>query len=339
MRYESTVTSLSWIPSEAVTGSMKAAFDGGIAHYDQPPPGEIGHQAPDGDVLALQAADRFRFANVLSAWIETGEDGRITAAGYADDSRSLMGSTTVRVGAARRTFQAIALPDLRREQEHGDGWVRFTQTTGGKTGVPAPRRVAHPPFVQWQAPTVWTTLTLTLHASGQVEIGVPGASRFPRHWVYDGDGKLARKSGLTDFTEWYRKSFGQHTPWGDEDSSAMVVAVESALERSLSVDLMHGAGKPRITSFPAGATLLRQGAPGTEVYLVLDGVVRVERGGEPLADYGPGAMFGERAHLEGGVRTASIVAVTPCKVACVDGAMLERSALTELSGMHRREEA
>jgi CRP-like cAMP-binding protein len=72
---------------------------------------------------------------------------------------------------------------------------------------------------------------------------------------------------------------------------------------------------------------------------VLDGVVRVERNGEPLADYGPGAMFGERAHLEDGLRTASIVAVTPCKVASVDGAMLERSALTELSGMHRREGA
>ncbi len=339
MRYESTVTSLSWIPSEAVTGSMKAAFEGGIAHYDQPPPGEIGHQAPDGDVLALQAADRFRFANVLSAWIETDDDGRITAAGYDGDSRGLMGSTTVKVGAARRTFQAIALPDLRRETEHGDGWVRFTQTTGGKTGVPAPRRVAHPPFVQWQAPTVWTTLTLTLHASGQVEIGAPGASRFPRHWVYDNDGKLARKSGLTDYNEWYRKSFGKHTPWGDEDSSAMVVAVESALERSLSVELMHGAAKPRIVSYPAGATLLRQGATGTEVFLVLDGVVRVERNGEPLADYGPGAMLGERAHLEGGVRTASIVAVTPCKVASVDGAQLERSALAELSGMHRREEA
>ena len=30
MRYESTVTSLSWIPSEAVTGSSKAAFEGGL---------------------------------------------------------------------------------------------------------------------------------------------------------------------------------------------------------------------------------------------------------------------------------------------------------------------
>ncbi len=339
MRYESTVTSISWIPSEAVTGSMKAAFDGGIAHYDQPPPGEIGPGQPDGDVLALQAADRFRFANVLSAWIETGDDGQITAAGYGDDSRGLIGATTVRVGAARRTFQAIALPDLRREPEHGPGFVRFTQTTGGKTGVPAPRRVAHPPFVQWQAPTVWTTLTLTLHASGKAEIGVPGASRFPRHWIYDGDGTLARKSGLTDFAAWYRKSFGKHTPWGDEDSSAMVVAVESALERTLSVALMHGAARPRIVSYPAGATLLRQGSAGTEVFLVLDGVVRVERNGEPLADYGPGAMLGERAHLEGGVRTASILAVTPCKVASVDGSHLERAALAELAGMHRREEA
>jgi hypothetical protein len=339
MRYESTVTSLSWIPSEAVTGGTKAAFEGGFTHYDQPPPGEIGLPGSPGDVEELRQADRFRFANLLSAWIETDTSGAITAAGYGDGSGGLMGSTTVRVGAARRTFQAIGLPDLRREPEHGDGWVRFTQTTGGRTGMPAPRRVAHPPFLQWQAPTVWTTLTLTLHASGRADIGVPGASRFPRHWIYDGAGKLARKSGLTDFSEWYRKSFGKHTPWGDEDSSALVVAVETALERELSVRLMHGDAKPRIASFPAGATLVRQDSRGTDVYLVLDGVIRVERNGEFLAEYGPGAMLGERAHLEGGIRTASLVAATPCKVASVDGAALDRSALTELSGQHRREEA
>lgn len=339
MRYESTVTSLSWIPSEAVTGGTKAAFEGGFTHYDQPPPGELGMAGAPDDVAALQQADRFRFANVLSAWIETDGHGNVTAAGYHDGSAGLMGSTTVNVGTARRTFKAIALPDLRRDPEQGDGWVRFTQTTGGRTGLPAPRRVAHPPFLQWQAPTVWTTLTLTLHASGKAEIGVPGASRFPRHWVYDASGKLARKSGLTDFGEWYRKSFGKHTPWGDEDSSALVVAVETALERALSVDLMHGAAKPRIVSHPAGTTLVRQGTQGTDVYLILDGVVRVERNGEFLAEYGPGAMFGERAHLEGGTRTASVVAVTPCKVASVDGAALQRSALVELSGQHRREEA
>ena len=331
MRYEGCITSISWIPSEAITGGTRMAFDAGFTHYDDPPPGEIG------DIEALGAADRFRFANVLRAWAEVDDSGRITGCGY--DGGGLMGSTTVQLGGLHYRFQAVQLPDLRRDPERGEGWVRFVQTVGGRTGLPAPRRVRRRPFVQWQAPLVWTTLSLTLRADGTAQSAMTGASRFPRHWVYDGAGQLARKSGLTDFSEWYRKSFGKHTPWGDEDSSTLTVAVESALERSLSVDLMHGAGKPRITRFPAGATLIRQGTPGTEVYLVLDGVVRVERNGEPLADYGPGAMFGERAHLEDGVRTASIVAVTPCKVAAVDGAMLERSALTELAGMHRREEA
>lgn len=333
MRFESSVTSLSWIPSEAVTGGTKAAFEGGFTHYDDPPPGELG------DIGDLQRADRFRFANVLRAWIETDAGGRITAAGYDEASRGLMGSTTVTVGPARHTFQAIALPDLRRDPEYGDGWARFTQTTGGRTGMPAPRRVTHPPFVQWQAPTVWTTLSLTLSADGTAEIGVPGASRFPRHWIYGDDGRLARKSGLTDFAHWYRTSFGKHSPWGDEDSSALTVAVESALERELSVRLMHGAAKPRIAGFPAGTTVIRQGSPGTDVYLVLDGVVRVERNGEALAEYGPGAMLGERARLEDGTRTATVVAVTPCKVASVPGDQLDRSALEELSGGHRREEA
>jgi hypothetical protein len=337
MRYESSVTSLSWIPSEAVTGTTKTAFEGGFAHYDQPPPGQLGPEGSAASVTGLQQADRFRFANVLSAWIETDDHGNITAAGYGGNSGGLMGATTVRFGAARHTFRAVGLADLQREPEYGDGWVRFTQTTGGRTGIPAPRRVAHPPFLQWQAPTVWTTLTLTLHASGQVAFGVPGASRFPRHWVYDASGTLARKSGLTDFGEWFRKSFGKHTPWGDEDSAALVVAVESALERSLSVQLMHGAARPKVSDYPAGATLVRQGSPGSEVYLILDGVIRVERNGQPLAEYGPGAMLGERAQLEEGLRTASLLAVTPCKVASVPGAVLDKTALVELSGQHRRE--
>ena len=102
---------------------------------------------------------------------------------------------------------------------------------------------------------------------------------------------------------------------------------------------MHGAGKPRIVSYPAGATLLRQGTPGTEVYLVLDGVVRVERNGEPLADYGPGAMLGERAHLEGGRADREHRGRHAVQGRVRRRRTLERSALAELSGMHRREEA
>jgi len=331
MRYESSVTSLSWIPSEAVPSGARVAFDTGFTHYDDPPPTHID------DVEALQAADKFRFANVLKAWIEVGGAGEITGCGYSGGG--LIGNTTIQLAGLKRTFQNAILPDLRRDPEHGEEWVRFTQTVGGRTSMPMPRPVRHRPYIQWQAPTVWTTLSLTLHADGRAEPAMTGASKFPRHWLYDSGGELTHKSGLTDFTDWAAKSFGPHTPWGDQDSEALVTAVGTALEHSLSVQLMHGAAKPTIERLPAGSTLVRQGDPGTDVYLILDGVIRVERDGESLAEYGPGALLGERAHLEGGTRTSTLVAVTPCRVGSVDASQFVRSDLVELSGGHRREDA
>jgi Cyclic nucleotide-binding domain len=137
VRHHGSITSLSWIPSEAVEGSTRLAFDAGVAHYDAPPPEVIE------DLEALRAGDRFRFANVLSA---------------------LMGSTSVK----------------------------------------------------------------------------------------------------------------------------------------------------------------------------LDPMMRVEEDGRRLAEYGPGALLGERAHLEGGKRTSTLVAVTPRRVAAVEAAQLDRGALQELSKDHRR---
>jgi hypothetical protein len=322
------ITSISWIPSEAVEGSTRFAFEAGLAHYDEPPPEAID------DIDALRQADRFRFANVLEAWLEVDGSGRIDDFGQAGGG--LMGSTSVRVGPLTRTFEAIGLPDIQAEPNRGEGHVTFTQTAGGRTGVPAPRRVRRRPFVQWQAPLVWTTLSLTLHADGSVEGHMTGASRFPRHWVYDASGRLSHKSGLADFKDWYRKSFGRHTPWGDTDSAALVTAVETALERKLSAKIMQGGSKPRVRKVKAGEALCTQGEAGSEVFLLLDGVLRVEEDGRRLAEYGPGALLGERAHLERGGRTSSLVAVTACRVASVEADQLERTALEELAKGHRR---
>ena len=41
LRHQSSITSLSWIPSEAIEGSMRIPFDAGMAHYDPPPPEKI----------------------------------------------------------------------------------------------------------------------------------------------------------------------------------------------------------------------------------------------------------------------------------------------------------
>ena len=334
MRYESSVTSLSWIPSEAVTGAGRTAFDSGFTHYDDPPPAEFA------EIEELRAADRFRFANVLRAWIEVDDSGRITGGGYGGGG--LMGVTKLKLVGLRHTFQAVPLPDIQREPEkggaQGESWMRFVQTTGGRTAVPMPRPVRRRPFIQWQAPLVWTTLSLTLHADGRAEYSVAGASKFPRHWIYDAGGRLAHKSGLTDYANWARVSFGRHTPWGDEDSPALVTAVETALEQALSVQLMHGAARPKITQLQPGDELVRQGDFGQDIYLVLDGVIRVERDEARLAEYGPGAMLGERAVLEGGTRTSTLVAVTRCRVASVPAVQLDLSDLAELATGHRREE-
>jgi Cyclic nucleotide-binding domain len=272
---------------------------------------------------------------VLSAYLECDATGSITGYGYSGGG--LMGSTTVAMGGLNREFEAVALPVIQQPPEVGDGRVRFVQTAGGRTGLPAPRRVRRRPFIQWQAPLVWSTISLTLRVDGPPEFEVIGASRFPRHWFYDGDGRLAAKSGLTDFKDWYRKSFGKHTPWGDQDSPALVTAVETALERALSTQLMDKRSKPEFRRVPKGETLVREGDQGSDVFLVLDGVIRVDKGGERLAEYGPGAVLGERAGLEGGVRTSTLVAVTDARVAAVPHRAVESAQLRKLAEGHQIE--
>ena len=329
MRIESSVTSISWIPSEAVSGATKLPFEAGIAHYDVPPPDVIE------DLEYLRLGDRFRFANELRAWIDV-EDGRILDHGSTGCGH--IGSTTVRLAGRSMTFAAVPFPDLQPAPEVGPDSVRFVQTTGGRTGAPAPRRVSRPPYIQVAAPIAWTTLALTLWADGRAEFEVVGASPFPRHWIYGHDNKLAAKSGMIDFEEWYRTAFGEHTPWGDEDSPAIVTAAETALERELSLMIMQGGAKPSIRTVGRGDVLVRQGETGQDLYVLLDGVLVVEVDGNAVAEVGPGAILGERAILEGGLRTSTLRAQTPVKVAVARSEDIDREALAKISEGHRREE-
>ena len=329
MRHHATVTSISWIPSEAVSGLNKAMFGSGFVHYDEPPPDVID------DLDTMCGEDRFRFANRLAAWIDVDGDGVITDSGYS--GRCVMGATTVAIGGARATFAAVALPEIRREVEVVDGSARFVQTFGGHTALPAPRRVNKPPFVQFEAPTVWTTLALTIHPDGRCEHELLGASQFPRHWIYDSDESLVAKAGLADFKEWWRHSFGRHTPWGDQDSATLVTEVETALERQVAATVMRGDHKVRTRTLKAGALLTEQGSDGDEVFLLLNGVLSVEVDGEPLAQVGPGAILGERALLESGRRTATLRAESKVKVAVAHAAQVDREALAAISVGHRRE--
>jgi hypothetical protein len=268
--------------------------------------------------------------------VDVDADGVISDFGHAGEG--MIGTTTLNLGVGTITVRAVPLPDLQPKAEVGKGWVRFTQTAGGRTGVPAPRPTRKPPFVQYSAPIAWTTLELTIWADGRHEGKLVGASGFPRHWVYGDEGRLEAKSGLTDLKNWLGTAFGARTPWGDADSPALVTAVETELERQLSTELMQGGAKPEVRKVDADSTLVKQGEPGDDIFVLLDGVVAIEIDGEPLAEIGPGAVLGERAALEGGVRTSTIRTVTPCRVAVARADQIDRERLSELSQGHRREE-
>lgn len=128
MRIESSVTSLSWIPSEAIGGLTKLPFEMGMTHYDEPPPDQLG------DLDALRIADRFRFANQLRAWIDVADDGRIVGHGY--EGGGSIGSSTVRLGRKAMVLAAVAYPDLRSEPEVGAAAVRSTRRRGAARGSP-----------------------------------------------------------------------------------------------------------------------------------------------------------------------------------------------------------
>jgi hypothetical protein len=328
-RIESSVTSVSWIPLGAMEGAVaELPFRLGIAHYDPPPPDVLE------DLSELLAADRLRFANQLRAWIEV-EDGRIV--GHGHTGKGHVGSTTLRLGSRELTFAAVPFPDLQPTPELGDGWVRFVQSAGGRTGAPVPRPIRRPPFVQLVGPIAWTTLILTIHADGRATHEVVGASRFPRHWIYDHTGNLVAKTGQIDFERWFKEADPPHTPWGDEDTSALVVAAESQLERQLSVAIIDG--NPEFRRVESGQTLVEQGDLGSDVYLLFDGLLLVEIDGKPVTEVGPGAILGEMALLEGGRRTATLRAVTPCRIAVVAGDRLDRDALAEVARARRKPDA
>jgi hypothetical protein len=328
MRIESSVTAISWIPSEAIQGLPKIPFDLGIGHYDEPPPDRL----ELGDLERLRDADRFREANRLEAWIEV-EDGAIV--GYGQTGRGLVGSTTFRIGPKDVVIPGVAFETLQSEPEVTSDAARFVQTVGGHAGFPAPRRVTGKPFFRINSATAWTTLALSIRADGSSDHELVGASPFPRHWVYDHEGRLVEKAGTVDFKHWYRTAHGEHTPWGDEESDVFVTRAESALERQLSRDLMQARVMPKRRKLEPDETLVEQGEPGDELYLLLDGVLAVEVDGEEVGELGPGAIVGERALLEGGRRMATLRARTRARVGVIPADRIEREAMEQLAAGRR----
>lgn len=93
-------------------------------------------------------------------------------------------------------------------------------------------------------------------------------------------------------------------------------------------ELLEIASVLRQETFDPDAVVVREGDSSDTLYVIASGKVRVERGGEVVAQLEPGCHFGEIAVLTNRPRTATVRAVGSTRLLALDrpviGALFER---------------
>jgi CRP-like cAMP-binding protein len=99
----------------------------------------------------------------------------------------------------------------------------------------------------------------------------------------------------------------------------MATHTDTKLELLKRVPLFAGLGRKEIEEVgrlaeeidvPAGRVLMREGQTGQEFFVIVNGSVKVERGGGRLATLGAGDFLGEIALIDDGPRTATATTET-----------------------------
>jgi CRP-like cAMP-binding protein len=88
----------------------------------------------------------------------------------------------------------------------------------------------------------------------------------------------------------------------------------------------------RTETVDAGHTLFVEGAPSSNLYVIVSGTAAVKRNGRRIGRAGPGDVVGELGVILGGPRTATVLAETPIEWLVLDQASL-RAAIDEVPGL------
>ena len=88
----------------------------------------------------------------------------------------------------------------------------------------------------------------------------------------------------------------------------------------------------RTETVDAGHTLFVEGAPSSNMYVILSGSAIVRKNGRRVARVGPGDVVGELSVILGGPRTATVEADTPIEWLVLDRNSL-REAIDEVPGL------
>jgi CRP-like cAMP-binding protein len=166
-------------------------------------------------------------------------------------------------------------------------------------------------------------------------------------WVEDyANDRLARDQVRTNI--WY--AFRRHNiemPWPiqvqyerEEAPLRSEADVEMAAARLASIDLfatLDGAARRSLSAvaihhlFAAGEAIVRQGAPGDSMFVMLDGRARVvlEPSNQPVALIEGGGYFGEMSMLTGDARTATVRAIDDACVLEINAAAFRALAVEQ----------
>jgi CRP/FNR family cyclic AMP-dependent transcriptional regulator len=80
--------------------------------------------------------------------------------------------------------------------------------------------------------------------------------------------------------------------------------------------------------FAEGQVVVKEGGYSNHFFAIEDGTVKVERGGEHIADLGPGDVFGEQGLLEKQERSATVTASSRLRVIKIEHWELSRMRKT-----------
>src|SRR6266487_4978807 len=186
--------------------------------------------APRGTRNAGWPAQPRLFRHFISWWMASSEMSFRPYTSHAFIATAIPTSGRLRPGSVStrlpwRLHACLMLPVYQERWTSGapaTWWLARCRTSAGGGSVAEPRVVvAHREQLWW-----------LLAEAAQLE-----------HRLYDHTRRLVAKTGLIDFRTWYLEASPEYSPWGGEDSAAVVTAAESATERQLSL-LIIAAGPP-----------------------------------------------------------------------------------------------
>ena len=90
-------------------------------------------------------------------------------------------------------------------------------------------------------------------------------------------------------------------------------------ERCSKRDLGRISSLAREVEYPAGTPILREGEPGGELFIIVEGEVDVRTKARKLATLPAGNYFGEIALITGSPRMASVTTGTPVRALVIEG--------------------